>query len=1275
MSNDQATMDEEVRRLRARIAALEQLQEAHETSLAEKATRLETSLRELRQRDREQAASEGALGEQTRILKSVLDSMGDGVVVADENGRFLVFNPAAEQILRIGATDTSPEQWSERYGLYLPDTVTPYPPADLPLARAIRGESVEGAEVFVRHAQAPEGIWLRVNARPLRDERGALRGGVAVFDDVSQRVRSTQRRTALYAATSVLAESASLDQAVPRLLEAICRNVDWQLGALWLWDRRAHAMRCLGAWRAQEPGLDEFADLTRQITFPTGVGLPGQVWTSRQPVWIADLEADSNFPRAPAATHCGLHSAFAFPILFAGEVTGVLEFFCRDRRRRDDDLLSVIGSLGSQIGQFMVRVRTEEALRKERERFELCVRGSGDGVWDWDVETNAVYFSPRWKSMLGYAEDEVAGRYDEWEGRLHPDDRDRALATLQEYLAGNTPIYELEHRLRHEDGSYRWILARGLALRDAAGRPYRMAGSHTDITDRKRMEERLRDEEALYHSLVETLPLNVFRKDLRGRFTFGNQRFLETIRKTMPEILGKTDFDFYPRETAQKYSRDDARVAQSGDIFEDVEEHFKPDGSRIYVQVLKAPVRDARDAVVGIEGIFWDVTARKLAEEELQKAKEAAEAANRAKSLFLANVSHEIRTPMNAIIGGTELALDSELNAEQRECLGIVRKSADHLLTVINDILDFSKIEAGKLDIEHVEFRLRECVEDALGTVAIRAHKQGLELACRVPPEAPEGLIGDPGRLRQVLVNLLNNAVKFTEKGEVVLRLAVEDQTEEAAVLHFEVTDTGIGIPKERLESIFAPFVQVDGSLTRRRDGTGLGLAISRRLVEIMGGQLRAESEPGRGSCFHFSARFGISKSLPPLAALLPADPARLRGLAVLIVDDNATNRFILEEMLAAWRMRPTAVPGGLEALETLRRAAREGEPFPLVLVDGHMPDMDGFSLTEQIRNDEQLRDVIVVMLTSGSQPGTAVRRRQLGLASCLTKPIRQSELMKTLSTVMGGTGQPSEERVEPARPVTHPLRILLAEDNPINQNLTLRLLGRQGHEVVVAGDGKEAVAALERRPFDLVLMDVQMPEMDGLEATRHIRANEATRGGFGPDAGRIPIIAMTAFAMTGDREKCLEAGMDGYVTKPVRAQELFETIERVAGKPPTGDASGAPPASNDVDWSAALDYVGGDAEMLRDLIEIFLAECPRWLEELRSAIAGNAVGDVKRLAHNLKGSVRLFGAKTAIDAAFLLEQMGRNGNLSGATEGLEVLERAISELCPALRQFVEGRG
>ena len=1274
MTENQASSTSEIEQLRVRLAALEQLQEASERTVGDQAARLEQSLKELRQSGLEQAASQEALRKQARVLQSVLDSMSDGVVVADASGRFLLFNPAAEQILRLGPVDAAPTEWSARYGLYLPDTVTPYPSADLPLACALRGESVTGVEVFVRHSQAPEGTWLSVNARPLRDENGVMWGGAAVFSDISERVRSTQRRSALHAVTSVLAEAASLDQAVPRILQAVSQSVGCAVGAIWLGDTSAQTVRCLDVWHTGAPELAEFVAATEDEVFPSGIGLPGRVWLHREPMWISDLSEDMNFPRIEEARRCCLRSAFGFPILFGNQITGVLEFFCRDLRRRDDDLLAMIGSLGSQIGQFMERKRAEEELRKQRERFELCVRGSGDGVWDWEVETNRVYYSPRWKNQLGYEEDEIGDRYEEWESRLHPEDRERALRAIKEYWEGKTPVYELEHRLRHKDGSYRWILARGLALRDTNGAPYRMAGSHTDITDRKRMEKQLRDEEALYQSLVETLPLNILRKDLHGCFTFANQRFLDTVGKTLPELLGKTDFDFYPAETARKYSSDDAHVMRSKEILEDVEEHFRPDGKRIFVQVIKAPVFDARGRVVGVQGIFWDVTERKLAEEELHKAKEAAEAANRAKSLFLANMSHEIRTPMNAIIGMTELALDAPLSKEQRDCLEIVRKSADHLLTVINDILDFSKIEAGKLDIDHVDFRLRECVDDALGTVALRAHKQGLELACRIPPETPDGLVGDPGRLRQILVNLLNNAVKFTEKGEVVFRVAVAAQDETAAVLQFEVLDTGIGIPADKIRTIFAPFVQVDGSLTRRRDGTGLGLAISRRLIEIMGGDLLAESEPGRGSRFHFKARFGISKNLPPLAVTPPGDPARLRGLTVLVVDDNATNRFILEEMLSSWRMRPTVAASGAAALEVLRHAASIGEPFSLALVDGHMPDMDGFMLTAQIRSDHQLRDCAVVMLTSGVQPGNAARQSELGLAASLAKPVRHAELLKTLTNVVGGAtavagteGAPVESLPAPRRK----LRILLAEDNPINQNLSVRLLGKLGHEVIVAGDGKAALAALDRQPFDLILMDLQMPEMDGLEATGVIRSKESARGGYGPNGSRIPIIAMTAFAMAGDREKCLDAGMDGYVTKPVRAQELFAAIDRMT-EAPLQHAAAAPPSADDIDWAAALEYVAGDEQMLRDLVGIFLTEAPRWLGELRQAVAANHVADVKRLAHNLKGSVRLFGSKSAFDSAFLLEQMSRNGNLADASPAMAALEQRIERLTPLLRQFAK---
>jgi PAS domain S-box-containing protein len=918
--------------------------------------------------------------------------------------------------------------------------------------------------------------------------------------------------------------------------------------------------------------------------------------------------------------------------------------------------------------------RAKEALRKSRERFELAVQGSGAGLWDWDVETGVVYFSPLWKSMLGYAEDELEGNFADWEQLLHPEDRERALATLKAYVDGVTPTYELEHRLRHKDGSYRWILARGVALRDATGRPYRMAGSHTDITARKQAEQALRDSEALYHSLVETLPLNVFRKDRQGRFTFGNQRFAESLGRPLDEILGKTDYAFFPPELAAKYQADDQKVLATGQVFEDVEEHYRPDGTKIYVQVLKAPVFDSHGQIVGTESIFWDVTARKLAEEALQQAKAEAEAASRAKSEFLTNISHEIRTPMNAILGMTELVLDTPLTVEQRDCLSIVQKSAESLLGVINDILDFSKIEAGKLDLDERPFQLRDCLGDALITLALRAHQQGLELIYHVAPNVPDALQGDSGRLRQVLLNLVGNAIKFTERGEVLVRVGLESsKASEAAPastpltthLHFEVSDTGIGIPAEKQQMIFAPFVQVDGSTTRRYGGTGLGLAIAARLVELMRGHIWVESGLGQGSTFHFSAQFGVCPELIPPPT---GDVVQLRGLPVLIVDDNATNRLILEETLLHWMMKPTAVANAAAALEVLRSASAAGQPFALVLLDSHMPEMDGFALARQIRHEPNLARATVMMLTSSEQPGDVARCRESGIASYLVKPVRQAELWRALLAALGAVPelQRQDRSAVPAPNKGRPLRVLLVEDNLVNQKLALRLLQKRDHSVTVAANGKEALALLDQNVFDLILMDVQMPEMDGFQATAAIRRRE--RG----TARRLPILAMTAYAMKGDQERCLAAGMDGYISKPVRVQELYDAIERLASDAPSPRPPQACREEESVDWASSLEYVGGDRQLLKDLMEVFLQTCPEWLEEVRTGLARQDAAQVQRAAHKLKGTLGNFGAQVAFDAALQIELQCRTGSLQGVEEIWGLLAREMDRLLPVLKAWCQ---
>jgi two-component system, sensor histidine kinase and response regulator len=940
----------------------------------------------------------------------------------------------------------------------------------------------------------------------------------------------------LFDTARALTESPSLEEASPRMIEAVCHALGWQCGAIWEVDRARTRMRCAGTWHAPGLPLEEFTGATMAATFERGIGLPGRVWKSRAPAWIPDVTRDDNFPRAAAAERVGLHAAFALPIVEGRRVQGALEFFSRDIREPSADLLGMMTAVCNQIGLFIERKRASDDLdRLFRLSLDLFCVASFEGYF--------VRVNPAWQTVLGHSDEEL--RSTPFMEFVHPDDRAPSTEALSA-LATGAQLIDFENRYRAKDGSYKWIqwfaapfLKQGIVY--AVGR---------DITDRK--------------------------------------------------------------------AAQDAERRHAG---------------------------------------------------ELESARARAEAATVAKGEFLANMSHEIRTPMNAIIGMTDLALQTKLTSRQREYLRTARESAEALMTIINDILDVSKIEARRLTLEHVPFAVRDTIEDSVKLLAPRADQKGLELSCRIAPDVPATLAGDPGRLRQILLNLVGNAVKFTDAGEVGVDVTVAERGDDEVLLRFTVRDTGIGVPLDKRWEIFGAFVQADASTTRRYGGTGLGLTISSQLVEMMGGRLWLDSEPGIGSQFHFVVRLAVPEhtdAIPPLAF-------DLRTIRALVVDDNATNRRILAEILDSWQMAAVGVASAGGALEALHAAHDAGQPFHLVLTDALMPEVDGLTLAAQIAADPEINGVKIVLLTSAGASVLQGRRAAMFVA-VLVKPVKQSELLDAIVTAFAAPAAAGRRRrATPARRsrrVARVLRVLVAEDNPTNQTLISALLDQQGHHVSIVNNGRLAVERVAQEAFDLVLMDVQMPEMSGLEATAAIREAERRTG------GHVPIVALTARAMTGDREQCLAAGMDAYVPKPVRAEDLFAAIDAIAGSPapaalvPAVSVQSSNPGIGAVDPSSLLANFGGRADLVRKVIDVFLTDAPVMLARLNEAArAANAV-ELAAAAHAIKGSAGLFSQGEAYVDARFLELQARSGDISAASAAVHAVEQSVSRLMTELESI-----
>jgi PAS domain S-box-containing protein len=1237
-----------------------------------------------------------------------LGSIGDAVIATDPQARVTFLNPVAQALTGWPLADAIGRPLSEVFRIVNEQTRQS---VEDPAARVLRSGAVVG---LANHTAllARDGRETPIDdcGAPIIDERGRIAGVVLVFRDVTQRRRAEEAE----AFRQSEQRWRSLTEALPQLV-----------------------------WSAMPDGACDY--FSSQWTEHTGI--PEAELLGWQ--WMETLHPEDREP----TRHFWLESV-------AGRHPYDVEY--RVRRRDGEHRwfktrgVPIRDSEGKIIKWFGTCTditdlrQTEEALRASERRFRTFVDHAADAFFLQDEQGRVLDVNRRACASLGYTREELIGMTPfAFDADLTPAMVEDGVRKL---VAGETVAFESRHR--RKDGAIFPVEIRGKAFQEGCRRF--LVTLVRDITERKRAEEALRESTRLA-SLAADVGVALTGADtLPGILQPCAQALVRQLGAAFARVwtLNEAEQILELQTSAGMYIHTDGLhsrvhvgqfkiglIAQerrpylTNDVLNDPRISDKEWARREGMAAFAGHPLVVHDRLIGVLALFArvplpDATLQALAtvadqialgiervrhKEALERARDAAEAANRAKDEFLANVSHEIRTPMNAILGMTDLVLDTPLTDDQRQCLRTVKSAGDNLLGIINDLLDFAKIEAGKLELDVADFSLRMALGDTLRALAVRAHNKGLELISEVDPNVPNTLVGDAGRLRQVILNLIDNAIKFTEKGEVVVHVslvsggvvsgewcsaAIEGQersvTNQAGPLTthhspltthlaFSVTDTGIGIPRDKQESIFQAFEQEDTSTTRRYGGTGLGLTIASRLVALMGGTITVDSEPGRGSTFTFTARFALQSHPPAPPAIRPPDPsgARLRDLPVLVVDDNATNRRILQAWLRGWQMKPEAVGDSTAALNALRHGAARDRPYALALLDGRMPDTDGLALAAQIRQRSELSATPLILLSSGDRPGDLARCRELRI-TYLLKPVQQDELLETISRVMEGQPalkdgptaskpgepgwkaaslQPSSEGLDAVGPtlqggpsaapvLSSSLRILVAEDNEFNAQLLEHLLQRRGHQVRVADNGREALRLAGEGAFDLLLLDVHMPELDGFQVVRGIRAREEATG------GHLPVIALTARARKEDREQCLAAGMDDFLAKPIQAADLWAAIDRVVAVPPPADSQGP----GLLDPRVILAACGGDDAILEKIRQAFRARLPDLLKAVQDALRDQDAHRLRESAHKLCGMVSAFST-VAGGAASELEDLADRGQLEEARPLVARLETMTQEL------------